>query len=110
MFAGNEINSCTFNTFLRQFLIGHKHLAILKYGLVLNFKSLGNEMSLGMERVWACTYKKEKTSPVFDLFSFIFNEMQYKYVEAIAGPFYNIMKVMMKGPNKQSNTKLNTQK
>ena len=23
----------------------------------------------------------------------------------IAGPFYNIIKVMMKGPNKQSNTK-----
>ena len=26
-------------------------------------------------------------------------------IEAIAGPFYNIIKVMMKGPNKQSNTK-----
>ena len=32
----------------------------------------------------------------------IFNEC---YIEAIAGPFYNIMKVMMKGPNKQLNTK-----
>ena len=34
----------------------------------------------------------------------IFNEC---YIEAIAGPFYNIMKVMMKGPNKQLNNKRN---
>ena len=32
----------------------------------------------------------------------IFNEMQYHHIEAIAGPFFDIMKVMMKGPNKQS--------
>ena len=35
----------------------------------------------------------------------IFNEMQYEHIEAIAGPFFNILKVMMKGPNKQSTTK-----
>ena len=28
-------------------------------------------------------------------------------IEAIAGPFYKIIKVMMKGPNKQSNTNNN---
>ena len=33
----------------------------------------------------------------------IFNQLHYVYIEVIAGPFYNIMKVMMKGPNKQSN-------
>ena len=27
-------------------------------------------------------------------------------IDAIAGPFYNIIKVMMKGPNKRSNIKL----
>ena len=26
-------------------------------------------------------------------------------IDAIAGPFYNIIKVMMKGPNKRSNLK-----
>ena len=28
-------------------------------------------------------------------------------IDAIAGPFYNIIKVMMKGPNKRSNLKKN---
>ena len=33
------------------------------------------------------------------------NENQYQYIEAIAVPFYDIIKIMMKGPNKQSNIK-----
>ena len=30
----------------------------------------------------------------------------FKEINAIAGPFYNIIKVIMKGPNKRSNLKL----
>ena len=40
-----------------------------------------------------------------NVFIVIFNEMQYHHIGAIAGPFFDIMKVMMKGPNKQSTIK-----
>ena len=36
----------------------------------------------------------------------IYNEMLCQCIKAIAGPFYNIMKVMKKGPNKHSNTNI----
>ena len=32
---------------------------------------------------------------------------EFQLIEAIAGPFYKIIKVMMIGPNKQSNTQKN---
>ena len=36
----------------------------------------------------------------------IYNNLNWKMIiEAIAGPFYDIIKVMMKGPNRQSNNK-----
>ena len=38
------------------------------------------------------------------MFTFVKNR-QLQYVEAIAGPFYNIKRIMMIGPNKQSNIK-----
>ena len=44
---------------------------------------------------------------LFNLINYQKCQLIQMIIDAIAGPFYNIIKVMMKGPNKRSNLNIN---